>query len=55
MEMGSIAKWNLKEGDRFDAGTAICEVETDKVRIGHLKIVFIFLFFYLLSCLNYTL
>ena len=27
MEMGSIAKWNLKEGDKFEAGQAICEVE----------------------------
>lgn len=26
MEMGSIAKWNLKEGDKFEAGQAICEV-----------------------------
>lgn len=26
MEVGSIAQWNLKEGDMFEAGTAICEV-----------------------------
>ena len=29
--MGSIAKWNMKVGDKFEAGQAICEVETDKV------------------------
>ena len=30
MQTGSIANWLLKEGDSFQAGTAICEVETDK-------------------------
>lgn len=30
MQTGSIAKWLLKEGDEFQPGTAICEVETDK-------------------------
>ena len=34
METGSIARWNLKEGDKFEPGTAICEVETDKVGIS---------------------
>lgn len=34
MEVGSIAKWNLKEGDRFDAGVSICEVETDKATVS---------------------
>ena len=29
MTSGSISKWNLKEGDKFDVGTVICEVETD--------------------------
>ena len=28
MESGSISKWNLKEGDKFEAGTAICEVKS---------------------------
>ena len=28
MTNGYISKWNLKEGDRFDVGTVICEVET---------------------------
>jgi len=36
MESGSIAKWNLKEGDKFEAGQAICEVETDKVSAFYL-------------------
>jgi hypothetical protein len=30
MEMGTISKWELKEGDSFTAGAAICAVETDK-------------------------
>lgn len=30
MEMGTIAKWVLKEGDSFGAGSVICSVETDK-------------------------
>eukprot|EP01036_Dinobryon_divergens_P029633 gene29633-38756_t len=33
METGSISRWNLKEGDKFEAGTAICEVETDKATV----------------------
>lgn len=35
METGSIARWTLKEGDRFEAGTAICEVETDKTTVTY--------------------
>jgi hypothetical protein len=31
MESGSIAKWILKEGDKFEAGTAICEVESPQI------------------------
>ena len=31
--MGSIAKWILKEGDSFEAGQAIAEIETDKVSL----------------------
>eukprot|EP01034_Spumella_vulgaris_P033771 gene33771-41661_t len=34
MEVGSIAKWNLKVGDKFEAGSAICEVETDKATVS---------------------
>jgi hypothetical protein len=30
MEMGTISSWELKEGDSFSAGAAICSVETDK-------------------------
>lgn len=35
MESGSIAKWNLKEGDEFGPGVAICEVETDKATVTY--------------------
>lgn len=34
METGSISKWNLKEGDSFEVGTSICEVETDKATVS---------------------
>lgn len=30
MEAGSISRWVLKEGDKFEPGSAICEVETGK-------------------------
>jgi pyruvate dehydrogenase E2 component (dihydrolipoamide acetyltransferase) len=30
MEMGTISKWELKEGDSFTAGSVICSIETDK-------------------------
>jgi pyruvate dehydrogenase E2 component (dihydrolipoamide acetyltransferase) len=30
METGSIAAWNLKEGDSFGAGDSFCSIETDK-------------------------
>lgn len=33
MEVGSVAKWNLKVGDSFAPGTAICEVATDKATV----------------------
>ena len=35
MEVGSIAKWYLKEGDQFKVGTAICDVETDKATVTY--------------------
>jgi pyruvate/2-oxoglutarate dehydrogenase complex dihydrolipoamide acyltransferase (E2) component len=35
MESGSIARWTLKEGEKFSAGTAICEVETDKAVVTY--------------------
>lgn len=35
METGSISKWSLKVGDKFEAGTAICEVETDKATVTY--------------------
>jgi pyruvate dehydrogenase E2 component (dihydrolipoamide acetyltransferase) len=34
MEAGSIAKWNLKEGDRFEQGSSFCDVETDKATVS---------------------
>ena len=33
METGTISKWNVKEGDKFEAGQAIAEVETDKASV----------------------
>jgi pyruvate dehydrogenase E2 component (dihydrolipoamide acetyltransferase) len=33
MESGSIAAWNLKEGDSFVAGDVFCSVETDKATV----------------------
>lgn len=35
MESGSIANWLLKEGDAFEVGQAICEVETDKATVTY--------------------
>lgn len=34
METGSISKWNIKEGDKFEAGTSLCDVETDKATVS---------------------
>lgn len=34
METGSIAKWNVAVGDRFETGTSLCEVETDKATVS---------------------
>lgn len=33
MEEGSIGEWNLKEGERFDAGSVLCVVNTDKAGV----------------------
>jgi pyruvate dehydrogenase E2 component (dihydrolipoamide acetyltransferase) len=33
MESGSIASWNVKEGDSFAAGDVFCSVETDKATV----------------------
>ncbi len=30
METGTIAKWNIREGDAVSSGDVLCEVETDK-------------------------
>eukprot|EP01041_Mallomonas_annulata_P001287 gene1287-2485_t len=35
MESGSIAKWLMKEGEKFQPGQAICEVETDKASVTY--------------------
>lgn len=34
METGSIAKWNLNVGDRFEPGSSLCDVETDKATVS---------------------
>ena len=34
METGTISKWNVKEGDKFEVGTALCEVDTDKATVS---------------------
>mmetsp|Transcript_18282 Transcript_18282/g.27627 ORF Transcript_18282/g.27627 Transcript_18282/m.27627 type:complete len:516 (-) Transcript_18282:2597-4144(-) len=33
METGTIASWNLKEGDDFSAGDVLCSIETDKASV----------------------
>ena len=33
MEVGTISKWCVKEGEKFDAGQALAEVETDKATV----------------------
>jgi len=33
MESGSIAKWNIQEGESFAAGDSLCEVQTDKATV----------------------
>lgn len=35
METGTIAKWNINEGDSFSSGDVICEVETDKATMDY--------------------
>ena len=34
MEAGTIAQWNVKEGDSFEAGSVVAEIETDKATMG---------------------
>jgi hypothetical protein len=34
MEAGTIGMWNVKEGDSFNAGDVIAEIETDKATMG---------------------
>ena len=31
---GNIAAWLVKEGDKINAGSVICDVETDKATVG---------------------
>jgi len=33
MELGTISTWKKKEGEKFEAGDVICEVETDKATV----------------------
>jgi len=35
MEIGTITKWNIKEGDSVSSGDVICEVETDKATMEY--------------------
>eukprot|EP00979_Chaetoceros_neogracilis_P011536 scaffold2895_cov279-Chaetoceros_neogracile.AAC.9 len=35
METGTIAQWNLGNGDSFAAGDVICEIETDKATVDY--------------------
>lgn len=35
METGVIARWNVKEGEFIEAGSIICEVETDKATVDY--------------------
>jgi pyruvate/2-oxoglutarate dehydrogenase complex dihydrolipoamide acyltransferase (E2) component len=35
METGVLAEWLLKVGDKFEAGTAICQVHTDKATASY--------------------
>lgn len=34
MEMGTIASWVIKEGDKFEPGDLLAEIETDKATVG---------------------
>ena len=34
MEAGAIASWNVEEGQSFNAGDVLCEVETDKATVS---------------------
>ena len=35
MQEGTIAKWNIAEGDKIDIGDVICEIQTDKAVVGY--------------------
>ena len=34
MEMGTIASWSVKEGDKFEPGDLLADIETDKATVG---------------------
>lgn len=34
MEMGTIASWVIKEGEKFEPGDLLAEIETDKATVG---------------------
>ena len=34
MQEGKIAKWNIKEGDEYQEGDSLCEIETDKATVS---------------------
>ncbi|KAI0987707.1 hypothetical protein GJ496_005269 [Pomphorhynchus laevis] len=35
MDKGNIVNWNFKEGDLIEAGSTMCEIETDKAVVGY--------------------
>lgn len=35
MDHGTLAAWNVKEGDKFDAGDSLAKIETDKASIDY--------------------
>ena len=34
MEAGTIGAWNFQEGDSYNAGDVLAEIETDKATMG---------------------
>ena len=34
MEVGSVARWSVKVGDKFEAGQTLAEIETDKATVS---------------------
>lgn len=34
MEVGTLVKWRVKEGDEVEAGAMLADIETDKALLG---------------------